>query len=262
MEIDVVLPCLNEAAALPWVLSRMPNGFRPIVADNGSTDDSAAIAAAHGARVVHVPQRGFGAACHAGLLAASSDIVCVMDADASFDPGDLPLVADPVITNAADLMLGRRTLPGQGAKGTWPLHARIGNRVLAAELRRRVGVSVRDLGPMRAAWREDLLALNLTDRRFGYPLEMVVRAAEAGWRIAETAVPYHPREGKSKVTGTVRGTIRTITDMRRVLASITTAPAMVPATAPGTAATQAHAPAHAPAQAHAPASALTAQVTS
>ncbi|MGH3175003.1 MAG: glycosyltransferase family 2 protein, partial [Streptosporangiaceae bacterium] len=175
MEIDVVLPCLNEAAALPWVLSRMPSGFRPIVADNGSTDDSAAIAAAHGARVVYVPQRGFGAACHAGLLAASSDIVCVMDADASFDPGDLPLVANPVTTHAADLMLGRRTPQGNSAKETWPLHARIGNRVLAAELRRRVGVPVRDLGPMRAARREDLLALNLTDRRFGYPLEMVVR---------------------------------------------------------------------------------------
>ena len=148
MEIDVVLPCLNEAGALPWVLSRMPNGFRPIVADNGSTDESAAVAAAYGARVVHVPQRGFGAACHAGLLAASSDIVCVMDADASFDPGDLPLVADPVKAGAADLMLGRRATQGKGA---WPLHARIGNRVLAAELRRRVGVSVRDLGPMRAA---------------------------------------------------------------------------------------------------------------
>ena len=254
MEIDVVLPCLNEAGALPWVLSRMPNGFRPIVADNGSTDDSAAIAVAHGARVVHVPQRGFGAACHAGLLAASSDIVCVMDADASFDPGDLPLVAGPVATNAADLMLGRRTPQGQRTQGTWPLHARIGNRVLAAELRRRVGVPVRDLGPMRAARREDLLALNLTDRRFGYPLEMVVRAAEAGWRIAETAVPYYPREGKSKVTGTVRGTLRTITDMRRVLASITPAPA--------TAAAKPHAKPHAKPQAEAPASALTAQVTS
>jgi len=261
MEIDVVLPCLNEAAALPWVLSRMPNGFRPIVADNGSTDDSAAIAAAHGARVVHVPQRGFGAACHAGLLAASSDIVCVMDADASFDPGDLPRVADPVTTGAADLMLGRRTpqgrtRQGKGATGTWPLHARIGNRVLAAELRRRVGVPVRDLGPMRAARREDLLALNLADRRFGYPLEMVVRAAEAGWRIAETAVPYYPREGKSKVTGTVRGTLRTVADMRRVLASITTPPATPPATA------TARAPAAAQAHAPAPASALTAQVTS
>jgi glycosyltransferase involved in cell wall biosynthesis len=218
MEIDVVLPCLNEAGALPWVLSRMPSGYRPIVADNGSTDDSAAIAAAHGALVVHVPQRGFGAACHAGLLAASSDIVCVMDADASFDPGDLPLVTDPIVTNAADLMLGRRSVQGKGA---WPVHARIGNRVLAAELRRRVRVPVRDLGPMRAARREALISLELTDRRFGYPLEMVVRAAEAGWRIAETDVPYYPRTGKSKVTGTLRGTVRTVRDMRRVLASIT-----------------------------------------
>ena len=119
-------------------------------------------------------------------------------------------------------MLGWRATQGKGA---WPLHARIGNRVLAAELRRRVGVPVHDLGPMRAARREDLLALDLHDRRFGYPLEMVVRAAEAGWRIAETAVPYYPREGKSKVTGTVRGTARTVKDMRRVLASIAPAPA-------------------------------------
>ena len=212
-----MLPCLNEAGALPWVLSRMPAGYRPIVADNGSDDDSAAIAAAYGARVVPVPQRGFGAACHAGLLAASSDVVCVMDADASFDPGDLPSVADPVLAGDVDLMLGRRSVQGQGA---WPLHARIGNQVLAAELRRRIGVPVRDLGPMRAARREALLALGLSDRRFGYPLEMVVRAAEAGWRIAETDVPYYPRTGKSKVTGTLGGTVRTVRDMRRVLASV------------------------------------------
>src|ERR1700733_13176257 len=217
MELDVVLPCLNEAAALPWVLSRMPPGFRPIVADNGSTDGSAEVAARYGALVVHVPQRGFGAACHAGLLAAASDIVCVMDADASFDPRDLPAVADPVRAGHFDLMLGRRSMQGKGA---WPLHARIGNRVRAAELRRRIGVPVRDLGPMRAARREALLALPMSDRRFGYPLEMVVRAAEAGWRIAETDVPYYPRNGKSKVTGTLGGTLRTVRDMRRVLASV------------------------------------------
>jgi glycosyltransferase involved in cell wall biosynthesis len=250
MEIDVVLPCLNEAGALPWVLSRMPNGYRPIVADNGSTDDSAAVAAAHGARVVYVPQRGFGAACHAGLLAASSDIVCVMDADASFDPGDLPRVADPVAADEVDLMLGRRATQGRGA---WPLHARIGNRVLAAELRRRIQISVHDLGPMRAARRETLLALALEDRRFGYPLEMVVRAAEAGWRIQETAVPYYPRTGKSKVTGTVRGTARAVRDMRRVLASITPAPK--PAATPNRAATPTPAPAT-------PAAAFATQATS
>jgi glycosyltransferase involved in cell wall biosynthesis len=219
MGIDVVLPCLNEAGALPWVLSRMPSGYRPIVADNGSCDGSAAIAASYRAQVVPVPQRGFGAACHAGLLAATSEIVCVMDADASFDPGDLPAVADPVLAGQADLMLGRRSAQGRGA---WPLHARIGNRVLAAELRRRIGVPVRDLGPMRAARREALLALPMSDRRFGYPLEMVVRAAQAGWRIAETDVPYYPRTGKSKVTGTLGGTVRTVRDMRRVLASVTT----------------------------------------
>jgi glycosyltransferase involved in cell wall biosynthesis len=216
--IDVILPCLNEAGALPWVLSRMPAGYRPVVADNGSTDGSAAIAAEHGAFVVSVPQRGFGAACHAGLQAATSEIVCVMDADASFDPADLPVVADPVLTGDTDLMLGRRSAT---AKGAWPLHARVGNYVLAAELRRRIGVPVRDLGPMRAARREALLALPMSDRRFGYPLEMVVRAAEAGWRIAEVDVPYHPRTGKSKVTGTFTGTMRTVRDMRRVLATVT-----------------------------------------
>ncbi|MBV9093466.1 MAG: glycosyltransferase family 2 protein [Streptosporangiaceae bacterium] len=216
MEIDVVLPCLNEAGALPWVLSRMPCGYRPIVADNGSTDGSATVASRYGARVVHVAQRGFGAACHAGLRQASSDVVCIMDADASFDPGDLPRVTGLVLAGEADLVLGRRSARGKGA---WPLHARVGNRVLAAELRRSAGVPVTDLGPMRAARREALLALPMSDRRFGYPLEMVLRAAQAGWRIAETDVPYYPRTGKSKVTGTLGGTVRTVRDMRRVLAS-------------------------------------------
>src|SRR5438477_1484158 len=156
----------------------MPNGFRPIVADNGSTDESAAIAAAHGARVVHVPQRGFGAACHAGLLAASSDIVCVMDADGSFDPLDLETVTGPVRDGRVDLMLGRRVPRGSGA---WPLHARAANVALSAEMRRRARVPLRDLGPMRAFRRQPMVDLGLRDRRFGYPLEMVLRAAAAGW---------------------------------------------------------------------------------
>ena len=214
--IDVVLPCLNEAGALPWLLTRMPVGYRPIVADNGSTDGSARIAADHGATVVNVPQRGFGAACHAGLLAASSEIVCVMDADGSFDPLDLEIVTGPVRDDSIDLMLGRRAPKAQGA---WPAHARLGNMVLSAELRRRAGVPLHDLGPMRAARREGLLALDLQDRRFGYPLEMVMRASAAGWRIGEAPVPYYPRTGKSKVTGTVGGTVKAVRDMRRVLAS-------------------------------------------
>ena len=216
MRIDVILPCLNEAEALPWVLSRMPAGFHPIVADNGSTDASASIAVAHGATVVRVPQRGFGAACHAGLSAATSDIVCFMDADASLNPRDLPQVADPVQLGSADLMLGRRMTR---SLGSWPVHARVANKVLAVELRRRTGVRLRDLGPMRCARRAQLLGLGLSDRRFGYPLEMVMAAANADWRIDEVDIPYLPRSGRSKVTGTVSGTVRTVRDMRRVLAS-------------------------------------------
>src|SRR6201994_314695 len=111
MEIDVILPCLNEAGALPWLLSRMPAGYRPIVADNGSDDGSPTIAADHGATVVHVPRRGYGAACHAGLEAAKADIVCFMDADGSLDPADLPSVAGLVLNDGADLALGRRRPP-------------------------------------------------------------------------------------------------------------------------------------------------------
>jgi glycosyltransferase involved in cell wall biosynthesis len=216
MRIDVILPCLNEAEALPWVLSRMPAGFHPIVADNGSTDASASIAVEHGATVVRVPQRGFGAACHAGLVAATSDIICFMDADASLNPLDLPQVADPVRLGSADLVLGRRMTR---SLGSWPVHARVANKVLAVELRRRTGVRLRDLGPMRCARRAQLLGLGLSDRRFGYPLEMVMAAANADWRIDEVDIPYLPRSGRSKVTGTVSGTVRTVRDMRRVLVS-------------------------------------------
>ena len=216
MRIDVILPCLNEAEALPWVLARMPAGFHPLVADNGSTDASASIAVEYGATVVRVPQRGFGAACHAGLMAAASDIVCFMDADASLDPRDLPQVAGPVRLGSADLVLGRRMAR---SLGSWPVHARVANKVLAVELRRRTGVRLRDLGPMRCARRAQLLGLGLSDRRFGYPLEMVMAAANADWRIDEVDIPYLPRSGRSKVTGTVSGTVRTVRDMRRVLAS-------------------------------------------
>lgn len=204
--IEVILPCLDEAAALPWVLGRMPGGYRALVVDNGSSDGSADVAAAHGARVVREDRRGFGAACHAGLLAATGDVVCFMDADASLDPAELPALVGRL--DGADLVLGRRR-PAE--RGAWPLHARAGNAVVA----RRFGL--RDIGPMRAVRREKLLELGLTDRRSGYPLEMVVRAVRHGWRLAEIDVAYHPRTGRSKVTGTVRGTLQAVRDMRRVL---------------------------------------------
>jgi glycosyltransferase involved in cell wall biosynthesis len=210
---DVILPVLNEREALPWVLERMPEGYVPIVVDNGSSDGSGALAERLGARVVHEPVPGFGAACFAGLQAADAEVVCFMDCDASFDPGELPRVADPVRVGSADLMLGSRT----GAREGFPAHARLANLVLSLELRRRSGVRVTDLGPMRAARREALLALGIRDRRFGWPLEMVLRAAEAGWRIAEVPITYHPRAGRSKVTGTVKGTLRTVRDMTAAL---------------------------------------------
>lgn len=214
--IDVILPCLNEAAALPWVLSRMPSGYRAIVVDNGSRDGSADIARSLGAIVVEEPHRGFGAACHAGLLHATSVVVCFMDADASLDPRQLPSVAEPVTTGTADIALGRRIPENQLA---WPRHARLANVLLARQIRARTGWPLRDLGPMRAARRQPLLALGLIDRRFGYPLEMVLRAADAGWRAIEVDVDYRQRTGQSKVTGTIRGTVRAVRDMREVFAA-------------------------------------------
>ena len=215
--VDVILPALDEAEALRWVLPRLPEGYRAIVVDNGSSDGTADVAAALGAVVVVEPRRGFGAACAAGLAAATAPVVAFCDADASLDPLDLPLVCDAVLDGSADLVLGAR-IPD--TRGAWPPHARIANRYLARRLRRITGAPLTDLGPMRAMRREALVDLGIVDRRFGWPLEMVVRAATAGWTITEVEVPYHPRVGRSKVTGTVRGTIRAVTDMRRVLADL------------------------------------------
>jgi glycosyltransferase involved in cell wall biosynthesis len=215
---DVVLPVLNEAASLPWLLDRMPLGYRAIVVDNGSSDGSAEVASDHGAMVVHEARRGFGAACFAGLEASTAEVVCFLDADGSLDPLDLPAVADPVLQGRADLVLGAR----RAARGAWPVHARVANRVLARRVNRLSGVRISDIGPMRAARREALLGLGIEDRRFGWPLEMVARAATAGWVIDEVRVPYGCRRGgRSKVTGTLGGTVRTMRDMGQVLRACT-----------------------------------------
>lgn len=212
---DVVFPCLNEERALPWVLSHLPEGYRAIVVDNGSTDASARVAAEAGALVVSEPRRGFGSAAHAGLTAATAPIVAFCDADASMNPMDLvPLVALVDLSPAPTLALGRRTPTTRGA---WPLHARAANLALSVLMRRATGFPLHDLGPMRAARRTDLLGLDLRDRRSGYPLEMVLAAAAAGWNVRELRTPYSPRIGRSKVTGTVRGTITAVQDMSRLL---------------------------------------------
>jgi glycosyltransferase involved in cell wall biosynthesis len=215
--VDVVLPCLDEEGALPWVLGRLPEGWHAIVVDNGSTDDSARVAADHGATVVQEARRGFGSAAHAGLEAATADYVAFCDADASMDPVDLVALAAPVMAGDADLVLGRRRPTTRGA---WPLHARLANLALSHLMRRASGVDLHDLGPMRVARRRALLDLDLKDRRSGYPLEMVLRASEAGWRIVEQDAPYSPRVGRSKVTGTIRGTSVAIKDMSRLLREV------------------------------------------
>ena len=210
---DVILPALDEASAIGWVLERMPTGYRAIVVDNGSTDATASIARAAGAHVVSEPTRGFGSACWAGLQAATADIVCFMDCDASLDPLALPLLVGMLERGDGDLVIGERI----ARRGSWPAHARMANRVLAAEVRRRTKLAIADLGPMRVARRQALLELGLRDRRSGWPLEMVLRAAHAGWTIVDVPVAYHERAGRSKVTGTVRGTLRAVNDMGRLL---------------------------------------------
>lgn len=211
----MVLPCLDEALALPAVLNALPPGYRAIVVDNGSSDGSPEVAAAHGATVVRESRRGYGAAVHTGLEHATADIVCFLDADGSLDPRQLPGLVRAVRDGDADMAVGRRIPQG---RGSWPWHARLGNRILAALMRKR-GLPVRDIAPMRAVGRERLLALNVEDRAFGYPLELLIRAAEAQWRVVETDVTYRPRTAgtKSKVSGSVRGTLRAVHDMAGVL---------------------------------------------
>jgi glycosyltransferase involved in cell wall biosynthesis len=213
--LDVILPCLDEAEAMPWVLRRLPAGMRAIVVDNGSQDGSAELAAALGATVLHCERRGYGAACHTGLEAATAELVAFCDCDASIDPAVLADFVEPVCSGSADLVIGRRRPRNRGA---WPAHARLANRALAGRIRRLTGVPVHDIGPLRVARRADLLALEQRDRRSGYPLETVLLAARAGWRIVERDIDYRPRAGRSKVTGTVRGTARAIRDMSVVLA--------------------------------------------
>jgi glycosyltransferase involved in cell wall biosynthesis len=201
--VTVVLPCLNEAASLPGVLAAMPDGYRPLVVDNNSTDDTAEVARRHGAEVVSEPRPGYGSAVHAGIVAATTPIVAVIDADGSLDPGDLPaLVGD---LDGADMAIGRR----RAVKGLrWPWHARLGTAAVCWRLRTRYGLPVHDIAPMRVARRDAVLGLGVTDRRTGYPVELMVRAAQAGWNVVERDVDYGPRTGgKSKVSGSLRGSV-------------------------------------------------------
>lgn len=215
MSVTVVLPCLDEAAALPGVLAAVPAGYRVLVVDNGSRDGSPELARRLGATVVHASARGYGAAVHAGIEAATTELVAVIDCDGSMDPGELVGPVATVQSGRADLVCGRRRLVQRRA---WPWHARAGNAVLAAMIRWSTGVSVHDIAPVRVARRADLLALELRDRRFGYPLETVLAAAQSGWRVVEVDITYRRRSGgRSKVSGTIGGTLRVAQDFWTVL---------------------------------------------
>ncbi|MBV8927887.1 MAG: glycosyltransferase family 2 protein [Mycobacteriaceae bacterium] len=212
--VTVVLPCLNEAASLPGVLAGIPSGYHALVVDNDSTDDTADVARSHGADVVSEPRPGYGSAVHAGIVAATTPVVAVMDADGSLDGGQLPPLIEE-LDRGADMVIGRRR-PVRGLR--WPWHARLGTAAVCWRLRTRYGLPIHDIAPMRVARRDALLSLGITDRRSGYPVELLVRAAKAGWRVVEHDVRYGPRTGgKSKVSGSVRGSLIAAHDFWKVI---------------------------------------------
>lgn len=212
--VTVVLPCLNEATSLPAVLAAIPSGYRALVVDNNSTDGTADVARAHGADVVLETTPGYGSAVHAGILAATTPIVAVLDGDGSLDPRELPrLVAE--LDSGADMAVGRRR-PASGLK--WPWHARMGTAAVSWRLRTKHALPVHDIAPMRVSHRAATLSLGVNDRRSGYPVELLMRAADAGWRVVEHDVSYGPRTGgQSKVSGSLRGSFHATVDFLRTI---------------------------------------------
>jgi glycosyltransferase involved in cell wall biosynthesis len=214
-----VVPALDEAATIAGVVAGAAEACdEVVVVDNGSTDDTAARAEGAGARVVREPRRGYGAACLAGALAADPAAVLIfLDGDGSDDPGALPAVSAPVVAGRADLVLGSRAL-GRREPGAVLGHQMAANRAMARLVRFVWGARVTDLGPLRAIARRDLLALGMRSRTYGWPLEMVVKAARAGLRVTEVPVDARPRGGgASKVSGTLSGTVRTAARFAEVL---------------------------------------------
>jgi len=210
VKLSVIIPALNEEESLPFVLGELPWStlYQVIVVDNGSQDRTAEVAAAHGALVVHEPQRGYGAACLAGVRAApEAEILIFLDADGSFDAQEIPLLIDPIERGEAALVLGSR-LAGKREPGAMPRHGVFGNWLMAKVISRLAGIPLTDLGPFRAITRDTLQRLRMEERTYGWPSEMIVKAVQHGVPIREVPVSYRRRRGgQSKVSGTWRGTL-------------------------------------------------------
>jgi len=207
--VSVVVPALNEEASIAVVLAAVPLAVvdEIIVVDGGSSDRTVEIAQAGGARVICEPQRGYGRACAAGVATAASDVIVFLDADGADDPMQIPELLAPILAGRADMVLGSR-LAGEMAADAMPWHQRFGNRLSAWLIRRLYGLSITDLAPFRAVDREKLLALEMSEMTYGWPTEMIVKAARRGWRVVELPARYRPRlGGRSKISGTLKGTL-------------------------------------------------------
>jgi glycosyltransferase involved in cell wall biosynthesis len=213
VRVSVIIPTHNEALSIERVLGDLPSDLvtEVIVVDSNSNDETPEIAARMGARVIHEPRRGYGRACLTGLATANApDVVVFLDGDYSDRPSELPILLAPIIDGPAegraDITLGSR-LQGQNSAGALPWHQVFGNRVAANLIRLLYGLDITDLGPFRAARADVLRALALEDTTYGWAVEMILKGAMAGYRVVEVPVSYYPRIGKSKISGTLKGTL-------------------------------------------------------
>jgi glycosyltransferase involved in cell wall biosynthesis len=207
--VAVIIPALDEEEAIGLVLAEIPPGVgKVVVVDNGSGDRTAEVARGAGACVVREPRRGYGQACLTGIAAAEgADVLAFLDGDHSDHPRQLPDVLAPILAGEADLVIGSREL-GRRGKGSHPLHAVLGTRLCVALMNRLVGTRATDLGPFRAVTAEALRRLDMRDRSFGWTVEMQLKAARHGLRVRGVPVDYRPRVGRSKVSGTLLGSVR------------------------------------------------------
>jgi len=209
VRVSVIIPTHNEAQAIGRVLADLPSHLvtEVIVVDSNSTDGTPDLARSMGAQVIQEPRRGYGRACLTGLANCQSpDVVVFLDGDYSDRPSELPILLAPIVEGRADITLGSR-LQDRRSAAALPWHQLLGNRLAASLIRLLYGLKISDLGPFRAARAEVLRALALEQTTYGWAVEMILKGALAGFRVVEVPVSYHPRIGKSKISGTLKGTI-------------------------------------------------------